>query len=47
MTLAIAHLEGDAAGTKRAVVDLIREARPPPRQALKFTQKASNKLFAR
>jgi hypothetical protein len=29
MTLAIAHLEGDAAGTKRAVVDLIREARPP------------------
>jgi len=29
MTLAIAHVESDAAGAKRAVVDLIREVRPP------------------
>ena len=29
MTLAIAHVEGDAAGSKRAVVDLIREVKPP------------------
>jgi len=29
MTLAIAHVEGDAAGSRRAVVDVIREVRPP------------------
>src|SRR5215471_8181849 len=29
MTLAIAHVESDAPGAKRAVVDLIREVKPP------------------
>jgi hypothetical protein len=29
MTLAIAHVESDATGAKRAVVDLIREVKPP------------------